>query len=232
MSQLQTTEAKIRSIQAPTATRTWHPFPHALLLDELEMVREIAELDVTSRRYELTSEGRKFFGTWTFGNGEDPSTPQASIGFRNSIDRSLSVGLCAGTHVSVCSNLAFSGEWMQFRKHTRFVLEDLRLFVLEAFGKALQRGKEEVAWQSKMDTLHISMNDWKILTYDALDLNIIAPSKVTHVIEKGREGDFLLGGWFNTITSILSRRSLLHTEQNFIGLRGLVQSYLNWEVGR
>ena len=44
---------------------------------------------------------------------------------RSSYDRSLSVGLVAGTRVFCCDNLAFSGEAKASRKHTANVFRDL-----------------------------------------------------------------------------------------------------------
>jgi hypothetical protein len=54
------------------------------------------------------------------------------MGIRNSIDKSLSAGVCFGSKVFVCDNLCFSaydtelGEsFLTTRKHTRFIEEDL-----------------------------------------------------------------------------------------------------------
>ena len=55
----------------------------------------------------------------------DLTTPLAdgvtlAVGVRNSIDKSLPLGFCAGSRVFVCDNLSFRSELMVHRKHTRF----------------------------------------------------------------------------------------------------------------
>jgi hypothetical protein len=53
-----------------------------------------------------------------------------SIGFRNSYDRSLSVGITIGASVFVCDNLVFFGEIKAFRKHTSNLLQDIKQMIL------------------------------------------------------------------------------------------------------
>lgn len=117
---------------------------------------------------------------------------------------------------------------MQFRKHTKFAEKDLWLFVLEAFGMALQASLKEVEWQHHINTIPCPPEDWKVLTYTAIDHEIIPPSKITPFLEKGRENDLTLGDWFNVATNILSQRNLLYTEENFSMLRNLVYLGTEW----
>lgn len=226
MSSLIVTEHDVRRVKAPPATDTWQPFPHAVLLDELEQARAKANQAVSHKRYELSKDGQQFFGAWIFdANSADNSQPQVSIGFRNSINKSLSVGITAGTHIMVCSNMAFSGDWIQFRKHTRNVLVDLHTFVGRAFEVAFSRAANMVGWQQNLDTIDISPNDWKILTYDAIKYGVVAPSKLDQIFS--HRGQLTLGIWFNIITNVLSQRSLIHTEDSFANLMFMVREYLN-----
>jgi hypothetical protein len=59
----------------------------------------------------------------TFRNGHD--SMGLSIGFRNSYDKSMSVGIAVGASVFVCDNLALTGEVTVMRKHTTNVWSDL-----------------------------------------------------------------------------------------------------------
>jgi hypothetical protein len=218
-------EIKARSIPAPPSTETWNPFPHAQLLDTMQEVAEIADISPTSTRYELSKNGNRFFGVWNF-DQEDTMLPSPSIGFRSSIDKSLSVGLTGGTHVVVCSNLMFSGEWIQFRKHTKFVMADLFKFVADAFIRAMHRSQDEVTWQRRLDDIELMDFRWKTLTYDALDMGVIAVTKTEKLFAAGRGDNLTMGLWFNIITHELSSRSLLGTEENYVNLKKIVQKYL------
>lgn len=225
MNSLIVNEAVVRAVKAPTPTETWHPFAHSVLLDELEFVKELSGRTIQSHRYELSKDGRKFFGVWTFNYFPHPTrVTQISLGFRNSIDKSISVGLCAGTYVTVCSNMMFSGEWMVFRKHTKNVLEDLKLFVLEAFVSCMNKGGDEVVWQEELEQVSIFDYEWKALTYDAIDDGIIPPTKATPFFEAKERSS--LSDWFNVATNILSQRSLLNTEVEYGKLKKLVSEYV------
>jgi hypothetical protein len=221
-----TTEAEVRLVKAPAATATWYPFPHSILLDELEKAAEVAAVQPTQTRYELSKDGLKFFGVWIFQNG-NKEVPQVSIGFRNSIDKSMAIGLTAGTYVTVCSNMAFNGQWMQFRKHTKNVLEDLKLFIQQAFARAIKIARRDIQWQQRLDVIDLTPDDWKILTYDALDSGVVAPAKSAPLFDFN--GKRSLGNWFNVITNVLSNRSLIYTEQNFAQLRFMVEHFLDPE---
>ena len=221
---MQVNESIVRAVKAPQGTETWNPFPHAVLLDELEFVRNLAELNLSSHRYELNESGSKFFGMWNFEQPQWSERTQVSIGFRNSIDKSLSLGLTAGTFVTVCSNMAFSGEWIHFRKHTKNVLEDLHYFILQAFGVCLKRGRREAVIQDEMEIVPLSDKEWKCLTYDALEQKIIPPTKSIELFNPTLERT--VGVWFNSVTNILSRRSLLSTEDQYTKLRQLVGAYV------
>jgi hypothetical protein len=65
------------------------------------------------------------FGVLTCRNGRPSDDYALAIGIRNSYDRSLAVGMVAGTRVFCCDNLAFSGEVKMDRKHTLHVFRDL-----------------------------------------------------------------------------------------------------------
>lgn len=221
-SDLLVTEKDVRMVKAPEPTATWFPFEHALVLDELELARKELGLVPATKRYELSKDGKKFFGVWSFDFGHDI---HSSVGFRNSIDRTLAVGLTAGTLVTVCSNLAFNGTWLQFRKHTKYVLDDLREFVRVAFDKSLSVSKRDVEWQRSLVEYRMSLVDWKTMTYDALDAGVLALSKSAPLFE--HKGERNLSVWFNIITNILSNRSLVNSEDQFANLRFMVDNFIS-----
>ena len=59
-----------------------------------------------------------------------------SIGFRNSYDRSMSVGIAVGASVLVCDNLALCGDITILRKHTLNVIRDMESMALSAIYKS------------------------------------------------------------------------------------------------
>src|SRR5262249_33279296 len=92
-----------------------HPRPCVLLIDELDKVDQAFEtlsfrhIGVVQEEYAVSPDGMKVFGVLDLETQMEGC--RFSIGFRNSHDKSLRLGLTAGLRVFVCSNMAFSGDF-------------------------------------------------------------------------------------------------------------------------
>lgn len=83
-------------------TKTYTPVSHSQLV---ETILETIDKDSTKFNVEtaVNKNGNQLFGVVKFEDGR-------AIGFRNSYDKSLAVGMCVGSRVFVCDNLAFHGD--------------------------------------------------------------------------------------------------------------------------
>ena len=127
---LRATTDDLAGLPVPPATETWMPVSHA---DFDTLVRQAvadAGIRVGQVEYGLSKVDREGYRHRLFGiyhtldeilEGE----VGAAIGFRNSTDQSLSAGLVFGSRVFVCDNLAFAGQYVIRRKHTKRILDDL-----------------------------------------------------------------------------------------------------------
>lgn len=110
---------------APCQTDTHHPIRH------IELVRLVTDglgdvnMRVVEREFAVTPSGNVFFGLLTVRNGVVHDDYAWTIGLRNSHDKTLRAGVCAGSRVFVCDNLAFYGEIHMFRTHTNKIEDDL-----------------------------------------------------------------------------------------------------------
>src|SRR5687768_4363900 len=104
------TPADLASVPVPDPTESYHPVPYGRFVEEVELHLPRFGLKIQSSAFALAREGGQMFGVLTCTNGHGPGDYALAIGVRNSYDRSLSVGLVAGTRVFCCDNLAFSGE--------------------------------------------------------------------------------------------------------------------------
>lgn len=107
----------VLSLDAPEPTETWNPIPHRELIASVQHIFNKTGLVVDKKEYSVNPTGERMFGVWTLTNELMPGRFK-SIGFRNSTDKSMSIGMCAGERVFVCDNLAFHGEYISLRKHT------------------------------------------------------------------------------------------------------------------
>ena len=115
----------LRAIPLPQETTSYKPVSHYdLALNLAELASGLLfEHTLEKSQYGIARDGRQMFGTHTFRNGSDKMG--LSIGFRNSYDKTLSVGIAVGASVFVCDNLALTGDITVMRKHTTNVWHDL-----------------------------------------------------------------------------------------------------------
>lgn len=107
----------VKAVKVPQDTDTYTSVPHAELITKLEEIFNDNGHAVVDSRYGLAKKGNQLFGVMSVG-GSNNVDYGYTIGFRNSYDKSLALGLVAGARVFVCSNLCFSGDIKQLRKHT------------------------------------------------------------------------------------------------------------------
>jgi len=120
-------------VPVPEATDSYIPVPHNNLADTLSTIgRDILKgFTLSNEQYALAREGQQMFGVLSFRN--DHNELGLSIGFRNSYDKSMAIGIAIGAQVFICDNLALTGDITIMRKHTVNVwssLEDIAISTL------------------------------------------------------------------------------------------------------
>lgn len=121
----------VRAVATPEPTESHFPIPHDAILGAVEQHAAGAGMPIVERAYALTRDGARFFGMLRLAGEGDFSLV---IGVRNTHDRSYAAALAMGSSVFICDNLAFSGEVLIGRKHTRHIARDLPLLIPRAFA--------------------------------------------------------------------------------------------------
>jgi hypothetical protein len=146
----------LKMIEPPEATKSYVPVLHHELAD---MVRSIGsevlhDFSFHKEEYALAREGNQLFAVHSYKNS---STEMGlSIGFRNSYDKSLSLGVAVGGSVFVCSNLVFNGDVTIFRKHTSNVLLDLKKLILNVIFSQKENYNKLIADSAHMKSLDVT----------------------------------------------------------------------------
>jgi hypothetical protein len=133
-------------VPVPEATDSYIPVPHNNLADTLSIIgRDILKgFTLMKEQYALAREGNQMFGVLAFRN--DYTELGLSIGFRNSYDKSMAIGIAIGAEVFVCDNLALTGDITIMRKHTANVwssLEDIAISTLYRSQQNFQKIVED-----------------------------------------------------------------------------------------
>jgi hypothetical protein len=197
------------SVPVPAPTDSYVPVPYGRLVEEVKLQLPRFGLAVDREEYGLAREGRQMFGVLSCRNGRPNADYCLAIGLRSSYDRTLSIGLVAGSRVFCCDNLAFSGEISAARKHTVHVLRDLPDMVYRMLSQVSdQRGRisQEIGG---MKNRFLTAVEADHLIVEAVRRRAITPSRLPQVLcgwERPRHAEFSpRTAWslFNVVTEVL-----------------------------
>ena len=209
-------------IPTPPRTETWLPIPHHRLLEEVERGLQTTGMQVVAEKHAIARAGDRYFGVLQIANGGTDGDYGTVVGLRNSHDQSFVAGLACGSHVFVCSNLAFWGDVVISRKHTVHIERDLPRLIIAALGHlAAMRQVQENRIVAYKETAFTD-NDAHDLLVRAIDAGVIAASRLPRVLncwrgdrepEWGEEAnaEFQAGtAWrlFNAFTFILKEATI------------------------
>lgn len=118
-----------QTVQVPQETKTYVPVAHDELINLVLEHLDKRGLSVKSEHFSTNRGGAQMFGNFTIaGNGEQ----DMNVGFRNSYDKSMQLGLVAGSRVIVCSNLMFIGDFKAVHMHNAGIKTELEKSVVQS----------------------------------------------------------------------------------------------------
>lgn len=224
------TRDELTAVVTPEPTPTWTPIPHVELLDAVTREVTASGLIIQSQSLALSNPsgaviGARFFGLMEIhGNSGDYGMV---IGIRNSHDQRFNAGLCVGSHVFVCSNLAFSAEIVVSRRHTSQIRRDLPRLINDAAGRLGdlrdQQGRRIEAYRNAP----LSDVQFHDLAIRALDAGVVPVTKLPKVLSEYREPqheEFLprtVWSGFNAFTEALKTSNLYQLPKRTQALHGL-----------
>jgi hypothetical protein len=145
---------ELKAIPAPVPTSTWNPIPHYEIYQQVEKtLKEKTDVEIINTRIDSDKNGNSIFVTHSLDlnltDVETKNYPQ--LGWRNSINKKLSLGFTSGTHIIVCSNLVFTGSWIEFRKHTHNLdLNIVQIMVIEGVINVLKSYEHISSFHNEM----------------------------------------------------------------------------------
>ena len=154
--------AELGLIKVPEQTETYIPVSHQELVTKIkEAGTKHYNTSPFETKLEINHRGQQMFGSMTFHDGSQltGSGMNRSIGFRNSYDKTLPIGVCGGAAVVVCSNLMFTGDIIKMRKHTQNVEDDLDKLIQKLFDDVDRRYDQSVEDKLTMEQIGFSDRD-------------------------------------------------------------------------
>lgn len=126
----------ILSAAVPAATKTYSPLSHLDLINSVKEQLDKRGLVLKDERYQQNRNGQQMFGHMTVSGFNDEQ--DMCLGFRNSYDKTMQVGVVGGSRVIVCSNLMFAGDFKSLQMHQGNISQELSIML----GKAADRLEE------------------------------------------------------------------------------------------
>jgi hypothetical protein len=198
----------VAAVETPKPTATWFPIPHVSFLESVEETLHESGFQIASKRLALSSNNNQFFATLDLkslvGNGV-----ALSVGLRNSIDKTLPQGFCAGSRVFVCDNLAFRSELLVNRKHT--INGEMRFHdaIANASGRLEAFRSAEGGRIEEMKKLLLDDVMAESLIFRAWEKGIVSHRQMPTVVKEWREpshddfGERNVWSLFNAFTEAL-----------------------------
>jgi len=165
----------VLDIKPIEGTETWKPVAHREVIISLQNALADTGLKIARKTYSLSPSGHKMFAVWKLDNVD--AEMAYTLGVRNSMDKSMALGIVAGTNVLVCDNLAFDGEFIRFRKHTKGILTDLEDLCIEAVNNVTVKLKNFALWHKRLITYVLRRRQAELLTFRAMEVGVLNPSQ-------------------------------------------------------
>jgi hypothetical protein len=173
-------------VEAPPPTGTWFPLRHSQVLSTVERTLGDAGFTIQTSELGLSSNNARFFGTLTLGSPVCEGVSLA-IGIRNSHDKTFPIGMCMGSHVLVCDNLAFSSDVIVTKKHTRFGEERFNEGISHVVLGLHAYREQEALRIERMRQSEIGDDQANSLILQAYERKIVSPALLPKVIREYRQ---------------------------------------------
>jgi hypothetical protein len=202
------TPEELATYQAPPPQGRWYPLPHSEVYHRVRVTLEDAGFIIERQQLAVSREGSRFFGTVDL-QSRLAEGINLAVGIRNSIDKSFPIGFVAGSRVMVCENLAFAGELLVTRKHTKHGSLRFGSDIQEAVMRLDRFKVEESLRIVAMQDVAITDQRAESLIIRAMDKGIIATQDIPRVLTEWRVPAFkefenrTLWSLFNAFTSAL-----------------------------
>ena len=117
-------------------TDTHYPIAHRDLVEMVEHgFNRFGKYEITNQEFGISHEQNRMFGLMSLRGTNAKSNWETIIAYRNSHDQAFSAGMAGGSRVFVCDNLAFNGDVVFGRKHTKNIMSELPQKIDECLWK-------------------------------------------------------------------------------------------------
>lgn len=221
-------EAEVYQVPSVPFTRTFKPVHHQQVIEAIRTGINAVGMNVMSTEYVLANNGMRMFSAWELDSGN--SEICWALGLRNSMDKSMALGITAGTRVFICENLAFDGEFVELRRHTKNLsVEELEFMAYRAIKTLIVRLTKFQEWHLGLKQYDLSETDAKVLLVELITQNVFPASKFPrfHDLYFGGAYNPTLWGLHEATTEVLKEANLLSLPRKNKVLNNIINQYID-----
>lgn len=185
---------EVKAVPTPKGTKTWKPYPFG---DFVEMIKQRLDANgykILDQAYSLVKpkkarDPKQLFGVFNIApKGGDgvmivhPDWCQA-LGFRTSHNKTLPNQFAGGSHVKVCTNLNFYGDFVRMKKHTSLSFEHLPVLLDSMLDDMKEVFKKQETFVEACKGKHLTSVEAHDLMMQAVRQNAFPVSKLLQVAE-------------------------------------------------
>jgi hypothetical protein len=173
------TRDELDLIPLPEQTETYVPVSHYHFANKmLTLGQEILrDYMVAGETYAVARNGNQLFALLNF--RRDNAEMGLSIAFRNSYDRSMSLGIAIGASVFICDNLALYGELAVMKKHSKNVWNELEDIAIATLYRSQRNFDQVVADSDVLKSIPVGNDDAFRLMGLLYGRDIVSPRQLT-----------------------------------------------------
>jgi hypothetical protein len=181
---------ELRIVPCPAPEGRWYPVPHHVVVDHVTNALEFAGYQISHLQLGLARDNQRLFATAILSASLAPGVSLA-VGFRSSLDKSISLQWACGNHVFCCDNMCFRSEQIIARKHTVNGVTRYQEAICRAVtGLASFREQESrrIAWMQ-----HHPVDDREaesFLLRCLTDWHLLSPRSLPEALAEWREPSF------------------------------------------
>lgn len=118
------TESQLFAVAVPQKTDTYSPVSHKNIIEAIQEEADKRGLEIRNKHYWGSREGTQLTGKFDIVVPGDDELGMMTA-FRNSYDKSMSIGFAAGGNVWICTNGQVAGDITLVRRHTGGVVQEI-----------------------------------------------------------------------------------------------------------
>lgn len=220
-------------IPLPAKTETYQPVSHYELANKLLTISQdiMTGFTLNKERYGVAREGNQLFGLLQFKNFREDIG--LAIGFRNSYDKSMSVGFACGSSVFVCDNMALTGDIVVMHKHTKSVWEELEEKMVSSCYRAQKNHQQVLVDAEQFKALPMDMDAGFSHLGRLYGHDMIGPRQMTVAKDEWLKPQHEVfaprNGWslYNAVTASLKTCAPTDIMEKHIGLHNYFKAMVN-----